>query len=299
MQKDLDQVKYGQLPGKKDSAKANLNMMRKNCIIENGLIVCKTFDSVLMKERSRVFVPGEFFQSILTVIHVRLDHPSAYQLENIFNRYFFGICAHSLCELISAECSFCVSRNKFPKELDEFNPTLEPEHPGTHMNADVMRRAGQKLLINTDLFSGYTTACILDSEQKEEMIKGIILTITPVRHSAEVIVRVDSAPALLALTKTGHNDLNQNGITLALGEDMNKNSNCCVDKKMQELQTELKKLCHSESKISISTLSREVTNLNSRVRNQGLSASQIHLSRDSFTGENLNLDDQKLSCKRL
>ena len=140
--KYLDQVKYGQLPGKKDSAKANLNKMRKNCIIENGLIVCKTFDSVLMKERSRVFVPGEFLQSILTVIHVRLDHPSAYQLENIFNRYFFGICAHSLCELISAECSFCVSRNKFPKELDEFNPTLEPEHPGTHMNADVMRRAG-------------------------------------------------------------------------------------------------------------------------------------------------------------
>ena len=42
-----------------------------------------------------------------------------------------------------------------------------------------------------------------------------------------------------------------------------------------------------------------ITNLNSRIRNQGLTASQIHFSRDTNTGENLNLDDSKLVTDKL
>ena len=297
--KYLDQVKYGSLPAKKDSAKANLNKMRKNCVVEKGLIVCKSFDSITMRERSKVFVPGEFLTSILTVIHVRLDHISAFQLENVFNRYFFAISTSSTCEQISAECNLCISLKKFPKQLQQFHPQLEPKHPGSHMNADVMQRAGQKILVSTDLFSGYTTACLLINEQKEEMIRGLILLTTQVRHSPQIIVRVDSAPALKSLQKNGHGDLFENGIKLVLGDDMNKNSNCCVDKKIQELQEEIKKLQQAESKITFATLSRAVTNLNTRIRNQGLSASQIQFSRDSVTGENLNLDDKKLMTKKL
>ena len=292
--KYLDQVKYGQLPGKKDTSKANLNKMRKSCTVEKGLIVCKTFDRILMKERSRVFVPGEFLRSILTVIHVRLDHISAFQLENVFNRYFIGILTNSTCQQIVEECSLCVSLQKFPKELEQFDPKLEPEHPGSHMNADVMQRAGQKILMNTDLFSGYTTACFLENEQKEEMVRGLLHLITPIRHSPEVIVRVDSAPALKSLKKSGHADLSENGLKLVLGEDMNKNSNCSIDKKMQELQMEIKRLCPTETKISLSTLSKAVTNLNSRIRNQGLTSSQITFSRDTVSGENLNLSDHRL-----
>ena len=297
--KYLDQVKYGQLPGKKDSSKANLNKMRKNCIVEKGLIVCKSFDNILMRERSRVFVPGEFLKSILTVIHVRLDHISTFQLENVFNRYFFGILTNGTCKEVTEECSLCVSLQKYPKELDQFNPKLEPEHPGSHMNADVMQRAGQKILINTDLFSGYTTACFLESETKEEMIRGLLLLTTPMRHSPEIMVRVDTAPALKALLKSGSRDLSENGLKLVAGEDMNKNSNCSVDKKMQELQVEIKKLCPTETKISLSTLSRAVTNLNERIRNQGLTSSQVQFSRDTVSGENLNLDDRTLLKDKL
>lgn len=297
--KYLDQVKYGQLPGKKDTAKVNLNKMRKNCIVEQGLIVCKSFDNMLMKERSRVFVPGEFLKSILTVIHVRLDHITPFQLENVFNRYFYGISTNSICAEISAECGFCISLDKFPKQLQQFDPKLEPKHPGSHFNADVMRRAAQKILINVDLFSGYMTACILKDEQRDEMIRGLILLTTPIRHSPEIIIRVDSAPALKALEKTGHKDLTENGIKLVKGDDFNKNSNCNVDRKMEELQSVIKRLCPTETKISLSTLSKAVTNLNSSIRNQGLTASQILFSRDTVIGENLDLDDKRLMADKL
>ena len=162
------------------------------------------------------------------------------------------------------------------------------------MNADVMCRAKQKILLNVDVFSGFMTACILINEQCEEMVKGLIQTTTPIRHSPEVIVRVDSAPALKSLEKTGHRDLAENGIKLVLGDAMNKNSNCNIDKKMQELQQELRRLCPTDRKITVSTLSRAVTNLNARIRNQGLTSSQIQFSRDTVSGENLNIDDEKL-----
>ena len=230
---------------------------------------------------------------------MRLDHISAFQLENVFNRYFIGISTNSTVDQIVKECSLCISLEKFPKELQEFDPKLEPEHPGSHMNADVIQRAGQSILVNTDLFSGYTTACILENERKDEMIRGLLLITTPIRHSPEVTIRVDSAPALRSLQKKGHGDLEENGLKLVLGEDMNKNSNCSVDKKIQELQGEIKRLCPTETKLTVSTLSRAVCNLNMRIRNQGLTASQIHFSRDTVTGENLDLDDKRLMLDKV
>ena len=290
----LDQVKYGQLPHKKDRARTNLNRMWKECCVENDLIVCKSFDEILQKERSRVFVPAQFLNSILTVMHVRLDHVTSYQLEKVFNRYFFGINTKGLCDSITDECGTCIGFKKFPKELDEFKTELEPEHPGTHMNSDVMARAGQKILITVDMFSGYVNACVINSEKRDDIADGIVQTVTAIRNSQTVQVRSDKAPSLKSLVKTEHRALGDNGITIALGDDINKNSNCVVDKKIQELESELKRFCPQETKISLGTLSRAVTNLNSRVRNQGLSASQIHFSRDLVTGENLHLDDKVL-----
>ena len=165
-----------------------------------------------MRDRSSLFIPNEFLTSILTV---RLDLITAFQLENIFNRYLYGISTHNICQKIVADCSLCVSLHNFPKELQKFEPKLFPEHPGSH--TDVMHRAGQKILVNMDLFSEYTTACILTNEQKEEMTRGLILLTTFIRHSPEVTVRIDAAPALKALQISGHKDLTENCMKLELG----------------------------------------------------------------------------------
>ena len=83
---------------------------------------------------------------------------------------------------------------------------------------------------------------------------------------------------------------------------MNKNLNCSIDKKIQELESEIKRLCPKEDNITIGTLSQAVRNLHSMIRNRGMSASQIHFSSDTNFGQNLYLDDKKLIddkiCKR-
>ena len=253
-----------------------------------------TFDNKLMKEVEKPFVPATFLNSVLTIMHVRLSHPLPPQLQAVFEMYFVAFNVKRECEEIFRDCSFCISFLNFPNFLDTYEPLLRPEHPGSHMNIDIVRRASQNILVNCDLFSGYTTVMLLTSEKTEDMVEGILALTTPIRHSNKIVVRVDCAPALKSLAKNTNEELVRNGVRLELGESMNKNSNCSIDKKIQELELEIKKLCPKETPISTGLLCQAVTNLNDRIRNQGLSSSQIHFSRDTTLGENLILDDKEM-----
>ena len=123
-----------------------------------------------------------------------------------------------------------MSLARFPKELEVYDPQLVPLHPGSHMNIDILNRASQRIMVNCDLFSGLTTACMVDSEKREDVIKGILTLVTPIRHCATVQIRTDRAPALKSIATTPDSEMSSNGIVLELGEHLNKNSNCSVDK---------------------------------------------------------------------
>ena len=109
------------------------------------------------------------------------------------------------------------------------------------MNADVLKRAGQLILVNTDLFSDYTTTCFVNSEKAEDLAKSIIQDSTPIRRAQYVLIRVDKAPGFASSATQNNSSLEQLGIKLELTCDENKNSNCHVDKIINELETELEK----------------------------------------------------------
>ena len=167
------------------------------------------------------------------------------------------------------------------------------------MNIDVMKRSSQNILVNCDLFSGYVTAKIIKTEQRDDMSEGILDLVTPIRHSNKILLRVDRAPALRSLATNKEDQLEENGIKLELGDHFNKNSNCSVDKKIQELEAEIHRLCPKETKLSTGLISQAVTNLNNRIRNQNMSAAQIHFSRDIIAGHNLHLNDKNLMEDKL
>ena len=284
----------GQIPSSKARDKAGLNRLFKTCDLDRGLIVSKTFDSILMKEISRIFVPPDFLLAILTIMHVRLSHPLTSQLIKVFERYFIAFNTRNTCEAITEDCSLCSAVRRFPKELDNFTPSPSPEHPGTHTNADVMKRASQLVLVNTDRFSNFTTATLVNSEKREDLAEGLLQTITPIRHNSKVLVRTDRATGFVSLTTTPHHQLISNGIELDLKDHANPNSNASVDKIMQELEAELVRLAPEGRKIDTGILAQATTNLNNKVRQHGLSASQLHFARDQHTGKNLTIRDNRI-----
>ena len=117
----------------------------------------------------------------------------------MFGKYFCSKNIKSTCGQVIADCNFCLSLKKLPPSLEIYHPKTRPDHPGSHMNVNIMRRAGQFLMINTDLFSGYTTGSIIPSEKREDMAVGLLQVVTPVRHAANVLVRTDQASAFSSL----------------------------------------------------------------------------------------------------
>ena len=136
----------------------------------------------------------------------------------------------------------CASLQKFPKQLESYSPSFHPDHPGALMNIDVVRRANQMILVCVDVFSFYVTACFIPSEKADDLANAIIQVVTPIRQSNSVLVRVDKAPGFLKLAHSSQSSLSDIGIILEIGNDENKNSNCSVDKAIDELEKELIKI---------------------------------------------------------
>ena len=288
----------GNAPRKKNT-NPTVNKIFKEAIVHQGLLVVRAVDGKTMREVDRVVVPPSFLDSILTVTHIKLNHPTQYQLKQVFDRYFFSPKLDSALDKLYSSCHLCISFRKFPKELEQFSPTLFPSHPGSHMNIDIIKRAGELILVNIDLFSGYVTTCLSNSEKASDLSAAIIQAVTPIRHSNSILVRVDKAPALVSMSKDTQSELMEVGIKLEVADDENKNANCCVDKAICELENELKKLSPSGDKLTSAQLAQATVLLNSKIRNRGLSAAEIHFSRDSHNSENLQLEDSQLKQQQI
>ena len=283
----------GEIPRKK-STNPQINRIFKEAMIDKGLLVVRSFDNCRMREIDKVVVPPSFLDSILTVLHLKLNHPTQFQLKQVFDRYFFSPRLEQAASNLYDSCHLCAGLKKFPKMLELYEPKLFPDHPGSAMNADIMKRSGQLILVNIDLFSGYVTACFASSEKSEDLATAIIQAVTPIRTADPILLRVDKAPGLLKLASSPHSLLNDVGIKIELAEDENKNSNCCVDKAIDELETELRKISPDGMQLNSAELAQAVMSLNNKIRKRGLSAAEIHFSRDAYNHDNLHLDDAKL-----
>ena len=99
------------------------------------------------------------------------------------------------------------------------------------------------------MFSGFTTAVMIPDETKEMLQQAMIQAITPIRNSPQILVRSDNAPAFKSLSQSSTPVLIDNGIHLQLGHEANKNCNSIVDKMIQELELELKKIAPEGEKL--------------------------------------------------
>ena len=120
---------------------------------------------------------------------------------------------------------------------------------------------------------------------------------TPYKASSLSRIRVDQAPGFRKLFRQ-KSDLSDLGIDLEMGEAKNKNSLALVDRKIRDLEDEMKKLAPSNNVIDVRILAKATSVVNEKNVNKGnrcLSAKEILFSRDQFTGENLEIKDEEIA----
>ena len=135
----------------------------------------------------------------------------------------------------------------------------------------------------------------MTDEQHGTLRKHLIIMISALRPNPQTkaLVRVDNAPGFNPL-KEDHT-LSSHQIVLDFGRKHNKNKNPTIEKGIRELGSEILRLLPEGGPISSEQLAVIVNQLNSRIRNRGLSAWEILCQRNQYTGEQIDINDLNLS----
>lgn len=296
---DLRRVHAHLSKGTKPSAKhSNLTAVKRYLndlvISRDGLLVV-IHSEPYMPRRELIVVPQHLIHGLLTSMHLKLNHPTAFQLQKVFARSFYAQNSQKHISTIIGNCHTCQSLKSVPKELHEQSSTDFPDVPCKSFAADVIKRHSQSIFAMRDTFSSFTTASLIPDETGAVLKDILIPSVSLLRPNPQtaVTVRVDNAPGFRTLRSDL--DLSKLQISLDFGRVHNKNKNPVIDKGISELISEILRFCPEGGKLTPVSLAFAVNQLNSRIRNRGLSAWEILLKRDQSSMEALDLSDSSLS----
>ena len=285
----------GQAPGNKENVtiKRYFKSTFAITVATDGCLITKKKNKSRFIERELIVVPEGISTGLVYSLHLNLNHPSPTQLSRIIQTRFFFLNRDKLVQTVWDNCALCQAIKHIPEEIHEFEPNIIPEHPGKTFTVDIIKHAKKNILVAVENFSGFISTCIIDTEKSKDLIEGIIKTIFPIK-SALSVVRVDQAPGFRKLMKDKVN-ISELGLELIPGEAKNKNALAIVDKKISELEKEMKKIAPSHNVITVKILAMATNTVNEKIRNQGMSAKEILFSRDQITSENLHIQDAVLA----
>ena len=246
----------------------------------------------------RIVVPQKVLHGILTVLHLRLEHPTDLQLSKIFSRYFFALNLGKAVALCSKACHDCAALKTVPSAMREESTDVPPEQMFTRFAGDVIKRHSQLILVLRETTSSYTQAEIINSETAEDISTSLHRLSNLMRPSklVPISIRLDPHASHKSLYAAVQRDqgLAKYNVQIELGRELNLNKNPVAEKAVRELIREIQVLSPEGGKISITTLSEAVASLNARIRAPGLSAHEIFTRREQVTGRLLEVDDIKL-----
>ena len=261
-------LKQGTRPSKKlTNIKDVKRYLQHSTIARDGLLVVphkEAFSPV----KERIVVPRKVLPGLLTALHIKLVHPSMFQLKQVFSRYFFALDIDSALRTTNENCHTCFSLKKFDHTSPSV-PALTSDPPpviGLSFAGDVLRRERQFILVLRESVTSFTLACIIDSEDHLELRNGLIrlcVGLIPL-DGPSAIIRTDPAPGFQKLVQDSI--LAQHRIVIELGRVKNVNKNPIAERSVQELEDEILKLDRDRSTITNAQLAVAVANLNSRLR---------------------------------
>ena len=299
--KDLMKVKEylqeGLTPsGKRKGVKDILRYL--NCVSlstspSDGLLVVKK-NEIFKKTAQRTVIPRNFAKGLLTSLHLTLNHPSIYQMEKVLERSFFILDMHATVSEVVNNCHACASLKNVPSHLTKQSTSIDIDRIGSLFSADVMKDNGQFIMIIRENISSFTVGMIIPNEKAESLQDSITTLMCSLRSaiSPSTTIRTDPASGLRSLIN--NQTLRSLKMSIELGDPKNPNKNPIAEKAIEELRSELRHLQPRGGKISTPILARGLLNLNSRIRENKLSAFEVWTQREMLTGDQLTIKDENL-----
>ena len=283
----------GTRPSRKDTnVKDVKRYLQHTTIARDGLLVVKRLENQPALSEA-IVLPRTAIPGLLTVLHLKLSHPSKHQLQQIVARYFYCLDLAEYVTEATESCHICQSlRNTRGPVLQSTEDP--PESVGIRFAADVMRRERQFILVLRETVTSFTMTSIIGDERHDTLrtaLVQLLCTLTPL-DGPRCTVRCDSAPGFRAL----QNDeiLHSLGIQIDLGRVKNVNKNPVAEQAIRELELEILKVQPDPGPITPIVLVKATATLNSRFRSRGMSAREMWFQRDQYNNEQLPIHDGDL-----
>ena len=86
-------------------------------------------------------------RSVLTALHIKLNHPSRPQFQMVLQRQFFDLDMNDAISRVTTACHTCASQKSFPRSLVKQSSDDPLEVLGVSFAADVIKRYRQLILV--------------------------------------------------------------------------------------------------------------------------------------------------------
>ena len=266
-------------------------------IAKDGLLVVKR-DEPFAPSRECIVVPRQVLDGLLTVVHIRLSHPSSHQLKLVTKRYLFALDMDKAIDRVTQSCTCCSTLSHTLRARIEQSSVEPPAPVGVSFAADVLKRSRQLILVLRECVTSHTSTVVLEDERHHTLRDALIRLSIQLRplDGPPAIIRTEPAPGFKALIND--QQLQRYRIILEIGIPKNHNKNPVAEKAVQELETELLRLAPLGGAVTEVTLAISTASLNSRIRSRGLSSREMWSQRDQFSDRQLPLSDQDLITKQ-
>ena len=285
----------GLAPEKKSrdkSLKLLHNMFKRGSlfIAKDGLIQVKQPDVLHNVEYEPVVIPVVYVASVIQSLHLKLNHPSPYQLHKNMARHFFSIGMAKAINNIAASCDTCSRLKILPKQVHK-SSTDKNDTFGTRFSADILIEKGQHILLCREKLSQFTTTCFLADETQQCTEQGIIASIIDLIPDGGAVIQVDAGPGLVALGNDKHSSLNSLNIKLDIGRIHNKQKNPIAENAIKEFRKEWLRLKPDGSSLSDLDRAKITAIMNKRIRLNGLAPKEFMLKRSMDNHSPISVDD--------
>ena len=268
-------------------------------VAQNGLVTSEVVD-----ENGQIYhpivVPHTLYPGLVCAIHLKLVHPTKYQMTKLLSRYFLCPGSSTIIENVVDSCHTCLSLKPLPETL--FSETTSvSEDFGSKFSADVMVRNGQHILFVVEKLTNFCFANLLEAENSANIGASIISLIGQFVSPNGCIVRTDGAPYFQKLrTESLENDSawSKLGIRFELGNSLHVNKNPSAENVIKEAHDAINKHGYSGT-LQSSDLVIIVKHINSKIRQHGYSGLELFCKRSSATGEDVVISDTNLADKQL
>ena len=107
-------------------------------VATNDLLVVK-HDEPFMLVRECIVIPHQILPGLLTALHLKLNHPSTFQLKQMIRCFFFALDADKYNAQSSQSCHQCSALKLVPHSVVSQSTCDPPEGIGLTFAADVLK----------------------------------------------------------------------------------------------------------------------------------------------------------------